>query len=42
MNELLEIAYSHENEFNSREFDCLIALIEDGSITTIEELKKYL
>jgi hypothetical protein len=42
MNELLEIAYNHENEFDSREFDCLIALIENGDIASIEELNKYL
>ena len=43
--QLLALAYKHEDEvFGSSErdeFDCLIALIEDGIIDTFEELSKY-
>ena len=42
---LLALAYEQEDEvFGSserREFDCLIALIEDGTIDSFEELAKY-
>ena len=42
---LLELAYDKQDEVfaNSErdEFDCLIALIEDGTIATFEELAKY-
>ena len=42
--QLLALAYKQEDEFSSSErddFDCLIALIEDGTINTFEELAKY-
>ena len=42
--QLLALAYKQEVEFGSSErdeFDCLIALIEDGTIKTFEELAKY-
>jgi len=42
--QLLALAYEQEDEFGSSdrdEFDCLIALIEDGTINTFEELAKY-
>lgn len=42
--QLLALAYKQEDEFGSSErdeFDCLIALIEDGTINTFEELAKY-
>ena len=42
--QLLALAYKQEDEFGSSErdeFDCLIALIEDGTIKTFEELAKY-
>ena len=43
--QLLELAYAKQDEVfaNSErdEFDCLIALIEDGTIDTFEELAKY-
>jgi len=42
--QLLALAYEQEDEFGSSErdeFDCLIALIEDGTISTFEELAKY-
>ena len=43
--QLLALAYAKEDEvFGSSErdeFDCLIALIEDGDIKTFEELAKY-
>jgi len=43
--QLLELAYEKQDEVfaNSErdEFDCLIALIEDGAIDTFEELAKY-
>ena len=42
--QLLDLAYKQEDEFGSSErdeFDCLIALIEDGTINTFEELAKY-
>jgi hypothetical protein len=43
--QLLALAYKQEDEvFGSSErdeFDCLIALIEDGTIDTFEELAKY-
>jgi hypothetical protein len=44
-NELLALAYEKEDDvFGSserREFDCLISLIEDGTISTFEELAEY-
>ena len=43
--QLLALAYKQEDEvFGSSErdeFDCLIALIEDGIIDTFEKLAKY-
>jgi hypothetical protein len=42
--QLLALAYEQQDEFGSSdrdEFDCLIALIEDGTINTFEELAKY-
>jgi hypothetical protein len=43
--QLLALAYKQEDEvFGSSErdeFDCLISLIEDGSIDTFEALAKY-
>ena len=42
--QLLALAYKQEDEFGSSERDefyCLIALIEDGTINTFEELAKY-
>ena len=43
--QLLALAYAKQDEvfLNSErdEFDCLIALIEDGTITTFEALAKY-
>ena len=42
--QLLALAYKQEDEFGSSErdeFDCLIELIEDGTINTFEELAKY-
>lgn len=42
--QLLALAYKQEDEFGSSErdeFDCLIALIENGTINTFEELAKY-
>jgi len=43
--QLLALAYAKEDEvFGSSErdeFDCLIALIEDGDVKTFEELATY-
>lgn len=43
--QLLALAYDKQDEVfaNSErdEFDCLVALIEDGTINTFEELAKY-
>ena len=43
--QLLALAYDKQDEVfaNSErdEFDCLIALIEDGTIKSFEELSKY-
>ena len=43
--QLLDLAYEQQDDvFASSqrdEFDCLIALIEDGTIDTFEELAKY-
>jgi hypothetical protein len=43
--QLLELLYEKQDEvfLNSErdEFDCLVALIEDGTIDTFEELAKY-
>lgn len=44
--QLLAIAYEQEDEYveevGQREFDCLIALIEDGSVASLEDLRKYI
>ena len=43
--QLLKLLYEKQDEvfLNSErdEFDCLVALIEDGTINTFEELAKY-
>lgn len=43
--QLLALAYLKEDDYveevGQREFDCLIALIEDGDISTFEELALY-
>jgi hypothetical protein len=41
MNELLNLLYTQRDEFSAREFECLVALIEDGTIGSFEELAKY-
>jgi hypothetical protein len=42
---LLEFCYARKREYvyqvGLREFDCLIALIEAGTVTTFEELATY-
>ena len=40
----LAFAYEKKDEFDlgqREEFDCLITLIEDGTVDTFEELAKY-
>lgn len=39
--ELLKLLYTQRDEFSAREFDCLVVLIEDGTISTFEELAAY-
>jgi hypothetical protein len=43
--QLLDLAYKQQDEVygssQRREFDCLIALIEDGTISTFEALAEY-
>jgi hypothetical protein len=39
--QLLTLAYDFEDGFSDRDFECLIALIEDGTIDTFEELARY-
>ena len=39
--DLLMAVYAVEKEWSTREFDCLIELIYDGTITTWEELESY-
>jgi hypothetical protein len=40
--QLLDLAYEKAEEFfSAREFECLIALIDDGTINSFEELAKY-
>ena len=44
MQQLLSLARAHEDDFGSSErdeFDCVIALIEDGTIATFEDLAQY-
>lgn len=42
---LLEYCYKFEREYvydvGKREFECLIALVKDDTITTFEQLKEY-
>jgi hypothetical protein len=43
--ELLEYCYKNQKEYvydtGQREFDCLISLVEEGNITTFEQLSEY-
>ena len=49
--ELLKLCYQKENEYKAdmylcgenseRAFDCLIAIVEDGTISTFDELSSY-
>lgn len=43
--ELLDIVYADRKayiaEVGVREFDCLVMLVDDGTITTVEQLKEY-
>jgi hypothetical protein len=43
---LLEYCYKHEKEYvydtGQREFDCLIELVKDGTISTFEQLSEYI
>lgn len=43
--ELLTYCYRHQKEYvydvGQREFDCLIVLVEDGDVTSYEELASY-
>ena len=42
--QLLKLAYEKQDEFTSSErdeFDCLIALIEDGTLNTFEKLAEH-
>lgn len=43
--ELLEYCYKYEKEYvyeeNQRLFDCLIELVNSGTVTTFEELAYY-
>jgi hypothetical protein len=41
MKELLNLLYTQRDEFSAREFECLVALIEDSTIGSFEELAKY-
>lgn len=41
MKELLNLLYTQRDEFSAREFECLVELIEDGTIGSFEELAKY-
>jgi hypothetical protein len=44
--QLLALVYEQEEDYieevGQREFDCLVALIEDGTIDSVEELQKYI
>lgn len=44
--ELLKYCYKNQKEYvyevGQREFDCLIELVESGTVTTFEELSKYI
>jgi hypothetical protein len=43
--ELLEYCYKYEKDYvyevGQREFDCLIALVDDGTVSTFEQLAEY-
>ena len=43
--QLLSYCYKYQKEYvyevGQREFDCLIALVEDGTIYTLEHLAEY-
>jgi len=43
--QLLEYCYKNKREYiyevGQREFDCLIALVEEGNVKTFEELSEY-
>lgn len=43
--ELLEYCYKWEREYvydvGKREFDCLIFLVEEGNVTSFEQLAEY-
>ena len=39
--QLLELVYKNADKFDSREFECLIVLIDDGTITNFEQLAEY-
>lgn len=42
---LLEYCYNNQKDYiyitSQREFDCLISLVEDGDVTTFEDLYMY-
>jgi hypothetical protein len=43
--ELLQYCYKHQKQYvyeeSQREFDCLIALVEEGRVSSYEELAEY-
>ena len=43
--ELLKYCYNNQKEYvyevGQREFDCLIELVEQGNVTTFEQLSEY-
>lgn len=43
--ELLDYCYKYQKDYvaenNQREFDCLVALVEEGNITTFKQLAEY-
>jgi predicted transcriptional regulator len=43
--QLLEYCFKYRKEYiyevSQREFDCLVELVESGTITTFEELSEY-
>lgn len=34
--------YSHGNQLDNKQWNCLVVLIEDGDIKTLEQLKEYM
>jgi hypothetical protein len=42
---LLEYCYNNQKDYiyitSQREFDCLVSLVEDGDVTTFEDLYMY-